>query len=192
MGWSCQPWTTFAPNTWSRCSSISELETAFPRMLRMGMEVHRWLDCMVLWNCTPLWESLPCSLGWWQRMGRRNWRPSATARFVTTWCKITLRSTITFARTCVCPCSVPSTGVSILNTAAMTCGFTLVGSTTYPPHMWQYHHRESPRSQRSESPIEWRWCSASKLKFPESTWWVSSLDVLCPSSCSRHRVDQTH
>ena len=105
MGWSCQPWTMFMPNTWWRCSSIPGPETAFPWMLRMGMGVHQWLDCMVLWNHIPLRESLPCSPGWWQRTGRRNWCASATACFGTMWCKITLQSTITFACTCICPCS---------------------------------------------------------------------------------------
>ena len=82
------------------------------------------------------------------------------------------------ARTCVCPCSVPLTSVSILNTAAMTCGFMLAGSTVYPPPMRQCHCQGSLRSQRSESPIECRRHSASELSmFPRSAWWMSSLDV---------------
>ena len=122
--------------------------------------------------------------------GRRNWHPSATAHFATTWCRITLWSTITFARTCFCPCSVPLTGVSILNMAAATCGFMLAGSMVYPLPIRQCHHRGSLRSQKSESPIEHRWCLASELNaFPKSAWWMSSPDVLYSFSCSRHRVD---
>ena len=151
------------PNTWSRCSNIPGLETAFPQMLWMGLGVRQWFDYIVSWNRTPLCVSLPCNPGWWQRTERRNRHPSATAHFVTTWCRITLQSTITFVHTCVCPCSVPSMGVSILNTAATTCGFTLAGSTVSPLPMQQCHHRGSLRSWRSESPIERRWHSVSEL-----------------------------
>ena len=125
-------------------------------------------------------------------MGKRSQRLSATACFVTMWCKITLQSTITFTHTYVCPCSAPSMGVSILNMAVTTCGFTLAGSTIYPPHMRQYHHQRSLKA-RSELPIEHQWHLASELNvFPRSAWWTSSLDVPYSSSCSRHRVDQTY
>ena len=96
-------------------------------------------------------------------MERRSRCPSATACFATMWCRITLPSTITFVRTCVCPCSVPLTGVSILNMAATTCGFTLAGNTVYPPPMRQCHHRGNLRSRRSESPIKRPWRLVSEL-----------------------------
>ena len=81
----------------------------------------------------------------------------------------------------------------ILNMAAMTCGFTLAGSTVYPLPMWQCHHRGSLRSQRSESPIESQWHSVCELNaFPRSAWWMSSLDVPYSFSCSQCRVDRMY
>ena len=118
------------------------------------------------------------------KAGRRSRHPSATAHFATTWCKTTLWSTITFAHTCICPCSAPLMGVSTLNMAETTCGFTLTGSTIYPPDMWQYHCRRGLKA-RSESPIECRRHLASELNvFPRSACWVPSLDVLYSTSCS--------
>ena len=71
---------------------------------------------------------------------------------------------------------------STLNTAAMTCGFMLPGSTIYPPDMWQYHHPRGPKT-RSESPIERQWHSASELNvFPRSAWWMPFSDVPYSSS----------
>ena len=111
-------------------------------------------------------------------MGRRSQHPSATACFATMWCKITLQSTITFTCTCICPCSAPSMDVSILNMAAMTCGFTLAGSTIYPPDMRQYHRQRSLKG-RSESPIKCQRHSASELNM----FFQDSLGGCLPWMC---------
>ena len=108
-------------------------------------------------------------------MERRSQCLSATAHFVTTWCRITLPSTTTFVHTCVCPCSVPLTGVSILSTAAMTCGFMLAGNTVYPPPTRRCQHRGNLRRRRSESPIKHSWRVASELNMFSQ---ISLVDVL--------------
>ena len=155
----------FVPNTWSRCSNILGPETASPQMPRIGMAVCWWLDYTVSWNRTPLHVSLdlPHNPGWWHWMERKSRHPSATAHFVTIRCKITLLSTITFVCTCICPCSVPLTGVFTWNMAAMICGFMLAGNTVYPLPTRQCHHQGNLKSQRSESPIECLQHSASEL-----------------------------